>query len=344
MVNIANDILSIIRDYRNDSGVHLTLDSILNWVNQFDEGDRQFILEELRHLLRQGTYLSKAQAKKQLRDRIEEMRGHYQYSNSKAFLSETVFLDLQKEGKSQKHILALLDEVLHESYGTRIQDTGKTSQKNFVYFDDGINTGGTLFNQIKGWLSVDNRLGLVTGRSIRLIVSVFYYHTWSWENVKWRWKMELNNDKIKDRVDLFYDYVIENHPNFNNQRYNLAYPLAGQPGDVTGFLSQLHEGAINHENKACRPVNKPLTETFFSSSENRNRFESILLAKGIWILSQVTKAYKQHRPLGDVSPSYKTYGTGTIFFTWRNISNTCPLVFWWEGHGWHGLFPLQGRG
>lgn len=143
---------------------------------------------------------------------------------------------------------------------------------------------------------------------------------------------------------MFYDYVIENHPNFNNQRYNLAYPLAGQPGDVTGFLSQLHEGAINHENKACRPVNKPLTETFFSSSENRNRFESILLAKGIWILSQVTKAYKQHRPLGDVSPSYKTYGTGTIFFTWRNISNTCPLVFWWEGHGWHGLFPLQGRG
>lgn len=190
MVNIANDILSIIRGYRNDSGVHLTLDSILNWVNQFDEGDHQFILEELRHLLRQGTYLSKAQAKKQLRDRIEEMRGHYQYSNSKAFLSETVFLDLQKEGKSQKHILALLDEVLHESYGTRIQDTGKTSQKNFIYFDDGINTGGTLFNQIKGWLSVDNRLGLVTSRSIRLIVSVFYYHTWSWENVKWRWKME----------------------------------------------------------------------------------------------------------------------------------------------------------
>lgn len=344
MSKLTDDILAIIGDYRNDSDVHLSSQHISDWANQFDAGDRQFVLEELKHLLNQGIYLSKARAKTSLRERIEEMRVHYQYSNTKTFLSETVFLDLQKEGKSQKHILILLDEVLQEVYGVRLTNTGKSAQKNFVYFDDGINTGGTLFYQIKNWLLEDNLLARVNSRSIRLIVSVFYYHTWSWENVKWRWKMEFNSDEVKNRIDLFYDYSIENHLGLNNQRFNLAYPVVGQPGAISNFLNGLHAGATNHENKACRPANRPLTETFFSSSANRNRFEIILLMKGISILSQVTKAYKQHRPLGDVSPSYKTYGTGTLFFTWRNISNTCPLAFWWEGHGWHGLFPLQGRG
>jgi len=344
MQQLADDILAIISDYQNDFGFHITSHRIIEWANQFDVQDREFVLKEFRHLLNQGIYLSKAKAKVQLRDRIEEMRVHYQYATTNLFLSETVFLDLQKENKSQKHILTLLDEVLIESYGIHLIDSGKSVQKNFVYFDDGINTGGTLFYQIKNWLLEDNRLTRVSSRSIRLTVSVFYYHTWAWENVKWRWKKEFENDQINNRVDLFYDYAIENHLGFNNQRFNLAYPVDGQPGDVSGFLNQLHEGAINHPSKACRPVNKPLKETFFSSIANRNKFETILLVKGIDILSQVTKANKQHRPLGDVSPSYKTYGTGTLFFTWRNISNTCPLVFWWEGHGWHSLFPLQGRG
>ena len=52
------------------------------------------------------------------------------------------------------------------------------------------------------------------------------------------------------------------------------------------------------------------------------------------------------RPLGDTVKSHKTLGTGTLFFTWRNISNTCPIVFWWDvfGHNWTPLFSLKNRG
>ncbi len=156
--------------------------------------------------------------------------------------------------------------------------------------------------------------------------------------------MGLDSDQIMKRIDMFFDYEIQNHPGLANQQFNLAYPSPNQPAKIKAFLQGLHEGAKNHENKAFRPLGKPTKELFFSSPENRNRFESILLDKGVDILNQIDKIYYQHRPLGDGLPSYKTLGTGTLYFTWRNISNTCPLVFWWVGHGWKGLFPVRNRG
>jgi hypothetical protein len=349
MRKIADDILAIIGDYQNDIGVQLTSQDIIDWANQFNDGDREFVLSEFLHLLNQGIYVSKVKARSLLLARIEEIRTHYKYANTIHFLEETVFLDLQNTNKSQKEILTLIDEILQNKYKLTLSDCGKSAKKNFIYFDDSVNTGRTLFTHLKYWLSQEtngiSNLANVSNNSIRLIVSAFCYHTWSWENIKWRLKKELNNDEITKRMDLFFDYSIENHPRFNNQRMNFAYPIENQPSFVKTFLHQLHEGAVYNEDKAYRPASKPLKETFFSTPENRNRFESIILTEGINILSKVKKKSLQHRPLGDVSPSYKTFGTGTLFFTWRNISNTCPLVFWWHvNSGWRGLFPLQNRG
>lgn len=97
-----------------------------------------------------------------------------------------------------------------------------------------------------------------------------------------------------------------------------------------------------------RKATQPSQEAFFSSKENRNRLEQIFLDKGIEIINKIqdeTTKHK-HRPLGKTYPSYKTFGTGTLFFTWRNISNTCPIVLWWNNsaHNWQGLFPLYNRG
>lgn len=348
MQKLADNILAIIKDYQNDSGVQLTSKNVMDWANQFDEGDREFILQEMLNLLNQGIYLSKANVKNLLKDRIKEFQEYYKYASVDAFLEETVFLDLQKDGKSQKAILLLLDEILQKHYDTKLSNCGRKIQKNFIYLDDGINTGNTVFKQLSAWLKEEpngsTRLTQVNSKNIRLIVSVFYYHTWSWKNTLWRWKMELKSDEIMNRIDWFFDHEIQNHPGLPNQKFNLAYPTQGQPSKVKAFLQSLHDGAKNHEDKALRPANKPVKELFFSNSENRNRFESILLDKGIAILSKVEKVYYQHRPLGDGLPSYKTFGTGTIFFTWRNVSNTCPLVFWWKGHEWKGLFPVINRG
>jgi hypothetical protein len=97
---------------------------------------------------------------------------------------------------------------------------------------------------------------------------------------------------------------------------------------------------------AYRKNNIPIKEQFFSSKSNRIRFENIMLMKGIELLGGVKKLKINHRPLGVTNPTKKIFGTGTLFFTWRNISNTTPIVFWWKitGSDWYPLFPLINRG
>ena len=92
---------------------------------------------------------------------------------------------------------------------------------------------------------------------------------------------------------------------------------------------------------AFRNPEYPKEEKFFSSEENRIRYENILLKKGIDIINDTDNLNVNTRPLGLTPPSHKTLGTGSHFFSWRNISNTSPLVFWWETNGWVPLFPRK---
>lgn len=90
--------------------------------------------------------------------------------------------------------------------------------------------------------------------------------------------------------------------------------------------------ATNYADYAYREDNQPINETFFSSPENRIKYENIILEKGIELIEKIEqpKEITNIRPLGFVYPNYKTFGLGTHFFTWRNIPNNTPLVFWWE--------------
>ncbi|REG78219.1 phosphoribosyltransferase-like protein [Algoriphagus antarcticus] len=102
---------------------------------------------------------------------------------------------------------------------------------------------------------------------------------------------------------------------------------------------------MTNEKFAFRNPEYPLKEEFYSSSENRDRYERILLDKGLKIINSISELKaKSLRPLGMTPPSYKTLGKGCHFFTWRNISNTCPIIFWWEANGWYPLFPVKNRG
>lgn len=348
MQQIADSILGIIGDYQNDFEVHLSSQNIIDWANQFDEGDRQFVLEEFLHLLKQDIYVSKEGAKDLIRKSLIGISGKLKYPTVPAFLQETVFLNLQPSPKSQGEILALLNEVLQEDYGVNLTECGSATQRNYMYYDDLLATGGTISRITGGWLASNNASGvpnftLVNNGTIRFLVCVFGCHSWGLDTCRWLWKFRLKNDEIMKSVKVFYHYLIENQVGKPSERLNLIYPAMEQQLDlVKEYLGSIE--ATRHEAKAFRRRVQPQTESFFSNPENRIRFENILLNKGIEILRQVNQQTSANRPLGATFPSYKTFGTGTMYFTWRNISNTCPLVFWWRGHGWQGLFPLRNRG
>ena len=347
MQQLADDILAIIGDYQNDFGVQLTTQNIIDWANQFDEVDREFVLQEFLHLLDHGIYVSKDQAIELLNQSLQALSRHFNYPNVQEFLRETLFLNLQPAPKSQGEILSILDDLIQANYGITLNDCGRLVQQNYVYYDDLLATGGTISRITGSWLGAEHSNGnsnfeLINSGRINFVICLFCCHTWGLSTCRWLWKYNLGNDEIMKKVKVAHHYSVENQIGIPSEKLNLAYPIGRQSNLVGDFLRTIE--STRHEAKAFRRIDQPKEESFFSNPENRIRFENILLEKGIEILNRVQIPNRAHRPLGATFPSYKTLGTGTLFFTWRNISNTCPLVFWWRGHGWHGLFPLRNRG
>ncbi len=160
--------------------------------------------------------------------------------------------------------------------------------------------------------------------------------------MKFRLMKELD-ESVKDYVKFFSSFEVQNQIKGHNPKLNLMVPIEeGQPREVINYLNSLE--ATANADRAYRKINQPAKEEFFSSPENRVRLENVFLKKGVELLQHVkTLSVKQIRPLGYTIKSHKTFGLGTLFFTYRNIPNNCPIVFWW-GNNWYPLFKLKNRG
>lgn len=348
MEELASALFEVIKDYRNEDGVQLNNEHIINWANQFGD-DAEFVLTEVSHIISQ-VYISKEKAKSLIEWHVSKLISHFGYSNVTDLLVNTEFLDLQPALKSQPVILLLLEEVLNEKFGESYIKYKTYPKVNFVYFDDILASGSTIGNQIEDWLKASNPEGVsnienVLNNNYRLSINLFCLHTWGHAFQKFRF-IKAFEDKIDRKIAWFYNYEIQNHAKWNNQKFNVAFPIEEeQPKNVKSYLLNLT--AEKYEDYAYRKPNAPITESFFTSSENRIKYENILLEKGLNIIGMIQNDVKPNiRPLGLINPRYKTFGLGTHFFTWRNIPNNCPLVFWWEvaGHDWKPLFPVANRG
>jgi hypothetical protein len=345
MTATAIQILEIIRDYHNYNGFQFTTKHIIDWAGQFEENDRAFILEEFLFLLQRGIYISEADARRILVESIESLSREYKYKSVPEFLENVDFLRLQKDHKSQGVLLSIMDQELKNRYNKGLAECGNVSGKHCLYIDDILATGGTLYNDMNTWLPQTNAAGssnldLIIKNEKTLKIVLLCFHNAN--TTLWRLKVGLNRDEVLKKITFIYAYEIQNHLGFMNQRLNFAFPLAEESEEVASYWNQLFQD--DPGTKAFRRIGTPAVETLFSSPANRIKFENIILKKGIEILLNSKTLKPNHRPLGATFPSYKTLGTGTLFFTWRNISNTCPVVFWWKSDIWNPLFPLNNRG
>ena len=206
-------------------------------------------------------------------------------------------------------------------------------------------TGGTIGRDLIKWLNEKDNTGEVNSVKIldgrfKLSIHLFCLHTWGKSFQECRLKKTFS-DKIGSKITWYNNATIENHVKWNNQSLNIAIPNADQPPNVITYLTNL--SAKKYEDYAFRKEGKPASETFFTSPKNRIRYENILLQKGLSIINMIQGQVKPNiRPLGLINPNYKTFGLGTHFFTWRNIPNNSPLVFWWEvpNYHWQPLFQV----
>jgi len=339
------EIFEIIKDYHCDECKPLELNDIKIWVDQFAAADRKFLLEEFLHILKQDIYVSKEKALELLWKNFEFIANNLGYNGDlRMFVFESHFFNVQKEGKSQTVLFSMLDGLVENKLGIRLNADSGYEIKNFIYIDDVVATGKTLLGTLRDWLSKDDNASLVVSGQKKLIVSVFCMHQWALDNLRWSLKCSFENDAFLKLPFVRYNYLIDNRVLYPSAKLNLVLPIKEQSKTVLDYFDTIE--ADSNKDKAFRKNERPTKETFFSSSENRNRFEAIILEKGVEILNKVVVKKASNRPLGATYPHYKTLGTGTLFFTWRNISNTCPLVFWWDNpaHEWKSLFTLKGRG
>jgi hypothetical protein len=322
----------------------MTSERIIEWVNQFDEQDKNFVLSEFSHLLNKGIYISKENGKEILWRNLEAIASKEKYSDLRTFLWETRFILSQKTGKSQDILFNLLRELCITKLGYELNQDMHLPIKNYIYLDDILGTGKTVYVDLHNWLSQNNNLEKVINDEIQIYVSLFACHLRGFKNNNWRLKLDFKKDEILNKIKLQTGYEIDDRVKFPSALLNFTLPVRGSSIKIDGFFDLLKQE--NKANEAYRIRNKPTIELFYSSPENRIRFENIIGSKGVEILDKVNDLNPAHRPFGATFPSYKTLGTGTLFFTWRNISNTCPLVFWWDNpaHNWKSLFPLLNRG
>ncbi len=351
MDEIIDNILEIVDDYGVDNLFFqkLSKESVYQWIEQFNEDDREFLLEELLHLLPKS-YLSKNMVREKLNLVFEKLREDFNYDNVQDFLDETYFLDCQEDEKSQKVLLEFVDEIIQEKYEYSISDCGTKKIRYWLYLDDIFASGGTFRNDI---IQEVENYGIedFVNSSIEIVGIFFIVHKWGKENTSYALSKKFGN-KFKNKIKLYKSIFVDNYPHVNsyntNPKFNHIYPIECDQG--IEFLDYLENSfdrdyPLKHEKVAFRQSSYPLKEKFFSSKENRIRYENILLNKGIEIINSIDSLTATSlRPLGMTPPHFKTLGTGTHHFTWRNISNTCPLVFWWGTNGWHPLFPVQNRG
>lgn len=351
MEQLIEEIYELIRDYRSDEelpNVQMTTNRIRTWINQFEESDKIFILTELKRIL-EKRYCSKQDVRDFLKEAVNVLKQHYNYTSVSNFLLETVFLDLQRPNKSQPTLLRLMKEVLRDEFQFDMNLCGTRQKRNYIYLDDVLCTGNTLFQDIRTWVSkidTDGQTYLVRlqAQNIRLIFLYLFIHETNYhkKRAQFRYQVAQNFDNC---FILFRKFEI---PNGIGTALEVAIPTSeNQPENVTQYQRQVEnkvnaycdEKKIKHPNaEFYRAANQPTAELFFSSATNRKRFEDILLNRGVNILNAANANIPNLRALGYSLPSLKNFGFGTLCITWRNVPNNCPITFWYTGGGNFPLF------
>jgi hypothetical protein len=320
--------------------------NVLRWAKQFDEPDRLFLLSELEHIIPKS-YLSKEDAIAGIDSMFTYFKDQLNLNTIDELLDQSHFLSCQDSKKSQSQLLKFVDNILTKKFGRSLNSCGINPIKYWFYIDDVLATGKTFEDNIT---EVVENYGIQNFKdnSIQILSIFFFLHNWASSNLEYIFKKKWGDDFIT-RLKFYHFFEIQNNPNRNYfigaQSHNHAFPRrSNQPPIVEEYLESLSHATTN-EKHAFRSDNEPISEVFFSSPDARNRYEQIILLKGIELINKIQGEVKPNvRPLGFIRPSYKTFGLGSHTFTWRNISNTCPLVFWWEANGWYPLFHVKNRG
>ena len=299
-------VAGTIKDYRAGEIAEPTPEHVARWISQFSSDAQVPVLRELDYVFKR-TYVSKARMQRSLERIIADFTCE--------FWKTAHLLNIQKEGSSQSEMIDLLDPILRRQCGYGIGCTG-LGGGNFVYLDDAIFTGNRIITDLSDWMVEQDP----EKATLRIVVIVLHRLGRYW--------IEQNLERIKAgrEIDVsFKGYELENRQSYRN-RSDVLWPTEETYSD-DDFLPR-------------QPGER--TSTFFSGGQGRQLLESEFLNAGIRIRGLARDPAPQLKPLGYTSASFRgTPGFGSLFVTYRNCPNTCPLALWWGDPAAHPSHPFS---
>jgi len=343
---LLQSLSNTISDYRLGEIAPITPAHVERWLNQFDTDDQPVILAEMDSLMKRF-YFSKVRVKQYLRSFIRN--DIIAARDPRKLLPHVHFLHIQQTGNSQSVLLDIVDEILREDYQYSIAICSTANIYAYMYIDDCIYTGNRLRYDMTGeegsvaWIPKEAPPGC------RLLVYTITVHVDGLNYVK----QHLHSAAEKKNIALTgkYSLKIDNTHSLNSKAEFLwpekltADPLIdAYTTNLRAILAQ--RNLSNYD--LFRYSGVPSQESFFSSSEARRVVEKAFLKKGIQIVTASQNPAESIRPLGFAKKV--SLGFGTVFVTYRNIANNCPLVLWWGDPSmprthplgkWYPLFPRR---
>ena len=350
MESVVNELYEIIKDHRSDIGF-MTTERIYDWIKQFEKEDQELILNETLHIMKQR-YISKESGIQYIKGIINYLKQKEPFENVKELISNSYFIDNQSEGKSQKLLLNFLDDVLQKDYNTSLRECNSTNPKYVIYLDDFLCTGETaikgLADEESGWFNALHNNGGTNFENFKasksqLVLAYLAAHNKCISKFTTRLYKCLGEKNVGSILYVWNNrFLIDNDG--TGGELNFLYPTADIIDEEIlacqkEIEDKIHDrGYKKTENIQYRKPDNPAEEKFFSNSENRNRYELIILKKCIELYNKIPKENKRARPLGYGQYTDMSLGFGTLIFSWRNVPFNTPLCFWYNAHGFSPLF------
>ena len=314
--NLLSSIANIIKDYRAGEIAEPTSDHVDRWISQFDEDVQIPMLRELDHVFKL-TYKPKLEVKKFL----EAVATHEALVGNipRDFWREACILDIQKNGRSQTEMRLLFGEILRERYDLSI-DHGSAGDGALIYLDDAIFTGDRVIEDL-----AEITENIPPRAQLHIIVIAIHSYAKHW------FYQSNRIAALRQKINIQFWTAIS----FENRRK--WYKRSGMlvPTDI-----------LRPEEIGVRSLNERISH-FFSSVNGRQLLEREFLHAGQTIRGFASNPSQRLKPLG-----YSPFdpGFGSMFVTYRNCPNNCPLALWYgnpeypPSHPfgrWYPLFPRK---
>ena len=318
--NLLASIANTIKDYRAGEIAEPTPEHVDRWIRQFGDDVQVPMLRELEYVFKR-TYYSRDRVLGLLRTLV-----NYPPNRSAnapcSFWQRAEIPGMQQVGESQSVIRNLFGGALHYECGLNI-DRINADGNTFVYLDDALFTGNRIIQDLREWMPQSPDKATV-------YVCVIASHT---SGEYW---CQTRIQQIADQFGKEIDVRFWRFHRFESRRYYRNESDVLWPTFVTDMEDDFQPRQVGREESRL-----------FTGEPGRQLLERELYDAGRRIQGFAANPSAVLKPLG-FSNFYP--GFGSLFVTYRNCPNNCPLALWYgdPSYGpnhplgrWYPLFPRK---